>query len=136
MERIIKSKNAEHLKYCLKLKVIKVILLFIFLGIFPTNAVNIFSPYLLNVAIHNYSRNLDLRYEIRSSNKYEHLNALNDTRAEIILTRSDNEESNTERQTKVIKGVVVDVNSIPIIGANIIELGTSNGTVTDIDGRF
>ncbi|MDD2299546.1 MAG: TonB-dependent receptor [Fermentimonas sp.] len=35
-----------------------------------------------------------------------------------------------------ISGTVVDNEGIPIIGANIIEEGTTNGTVTDIDGKF
>lgn len=35
-----------------------------------------------------------------------------------------------------ITGVVKDVNGEPVIGANIIEKGTSNGIITDIDGRF
>lgn len=136
MGRIIKSKDAEPLKFCLTLKVIKVKLLLIFLGVFPINAVNIFNPYLLNVATHDYRKNHELRYEIRSSSHDEHLSVLNDIRTEYNLTSSEIEERNTERQAKVIKGIVIDVNSIPIIGANIIELGTSNGTVTDINGQF
>lgn len=40
------------------------------------------------------------------------------------------------QQEKRITGTVVDADGIPIIGANIIEEGTTNGTVTDIDGRF
>ena len=36
----------------------------------------------------------------------------------------------------VITGVVIDDNDVPIIGARIHELTTSNGTVTDIDGKF
>jgi hypothetical protein len=31
---------------------------------------------------------------------------------------------------------VVDVNGEPVIGANIKEKGTTNGTVTDADGNF
>ena len=42
----------------------------------------------------------------------------------------------TQQQGKTITGKVVDVNGEPIIGANIIEVGTTNGTVTDIDGNF
>ena len=38
-------------------------------------------------------------------------------------------------QTK-ISGSVVDENSQPIPGANIIVVGTSTGTITDFDGRF
>lgn len=35
-----------------------------------------------------------------------------------------------------ISGKVTDENGEPIIGANIIENGTTNGTITDLDGRF
>ncbi|MCF0159392.1 MAG: carboxypeptidase-like regulatory domain-containing protein, partial [Bacteroidaceae bacterium] len=35
-----------------------------------------------------------------------------------------------------VKGVVVDANGEPIIGANVLEVGTTNGTVTDFDGNF
>lgn len=41
-----------------------------------------------------------------------------------------------QQQRKQVKGTVVDVNGEPIIGANIIEKGTTNGTVTDINGNF
>lgn len=37
---------------------------------------------------------------------------------------------------KLITGKVVDENNTAIIGANIIETGSSNGTITDIDGNF
>lgn len=37
---------------------------------------------------------------------------------------------------KLITGRIVDNQGEPIIGANIIETGTTNGTVTDIDGKF
>lgn len=36
----------------------------------------------------------------------------------------------------VVNGVVNDINSQPIPGANIIVQGTSNGTTTDFDGKF
>ncbi|WP_299782395.1 TonB-dependent receptor [uncultured Formosa sp.] len=35
-----------------------------------------------------------------------------------------------------IKGVVTDVNGLPLLGASIIEKGTSNGVQTDFDGKF
>lgn len=44
--------------------------------------------------------------------------------------------SNVQQQKKQITGNIVDSNGVPIIGANIIEDGTTNGTVTDIDGNF
>lgn len=39
-------------------------------------------------------------------------------------------------QNKTIKGVVVDATGEPIIGANILVKGTTNGVITDIDGNF
>ncbi len=42
----------------------------------------------------------------------------------------------TQQQKKQINGKVVDVQGEPIIGANVVEAGTTNGTVTDVDGRF
>ncbi len=41
-----------------------------------------------------------------------------------------------QQQSKRITGTVVDAKGAPIIGANIIEKGTTHGTVTDVDGRF
>ena len=35
-----------------------------------------------------------------------------------------------------IKGQIVDQSGLPVIGANIVEKGTTNGTITDIDGNF
>ena len=40
------------------------------------------------------------------------------------------------QQSQTIKGKVVDAKGEPIIGANIIEKGTTNGTTTDADGNF
>ena len=41
-----------------------------------------------------------------------------------------------QQQKKSITGTVVDATGMPIIGANIVEVGTTNGTVTDVDGKF
>lgn len=38
--------------------------------------------------------------------------------------------------TSKVKGRVVDANGEPIIGATVKEKGTSNGTITDLDGNF
>ena len=40
------------------------------------------------------------------------------------------------QQTKTVTGVVKDAAGEPIIGANIVVKGTTNGTVTDLDGNF
>ncbi len=41
-----------------------------------------------------------------------------------------------QQQKATVKGQIMDNQNEPIIGANIIEKGTSNGTVTDFDGNF
>lgn len=41
-----------------------------------------------------------------------------------------------QQDKREIRGTVVDQNNEPVIGANIVEKGTSNGTVTDMDGHF
>ncbi len=35
-----------------------------------------------------------------------------------------------------VKGTVVDQSGLPVIGLSVIEVGTSNGTVTDVDGNY
>ena len=47
-----------------------------------------------------------------------------------------NESSNLINQETTIKGTVTDVNGTPLIGASIIEKGTSSGTITDVDGNY
>ncbi len=39
-------------------------------------------------------------------------------------------------QSNILKGVVRDVHGIPLTGVNVVEKGTTNGTITDIDGNF
>ena len=57
----------------------------------------------------------------------------------IIKKGSDDiayEEDVVQQQKKQVSGKVVDKDGEAIIGANIVEKGTTNGTVTDVDGRF
>lgn len=37
---------------------------------------------------------------------------------------------------KNIKGLVTDEKNEPLIGVSVVEVGTSNGTITDVDGKF
>lgn len=57
---------------------------------------------------------------------------------QIILSKNNTitQSSNVQQQQKILKGRVLDENNEPVIGANIIEKGTTNGTVTDVDGNF
>ncbi|MDR2533185.1 MAG: carboxypeptidase-like regulatory domain-containing protein [Tannerellaceae bacterium] len=37
---------------------------------------------------------------------------------------------------QIVSGVVSEASGLPVIGANVIEKGTANGVITDLDGRF
>ena len=39
-------------------------------------------------------------------------------------------------QNKTITGVVKDQTGEPLIGVNVMEKGTTNGTITDVDGKY
>lgn len=53
---------------------------------------------------------------------------------QIALIPRDNFKSTQSK--KKITGVVVDETGIPVIGANVVEAGTTNGTITDLEGKF
>ena len=40
------------------------------------------------------------------------------------------------QQAKTVSGVIIDATGLPIIGANVLEKGTTNGVITDLDGKF
>lgn len=46
---------------------------------------------------------------------------------------TDNQSSDKSNK---VTGKVVDTNGEPIVGATIKEQGTTNGTITDMDGNF
>lgn len=54
----------------------------------------------------------------------------NNSGSETVLT------VNEVLQQRTVKGLVVDVNGEPIIGANVKATGSTTGTITDIDGAF
>ncbi|MCT4646850.1 MAG: carboxypeptidase-like regulatory domain-containing protein, partial [Carboxylicivirga sp.] len=39
-------------------------------------------------------------------------------------------------QDKVVSGTVMDESNVPIPGVSIIKKGTTQGTITDIDGKY
>jgi|UPI00039C1636 TonB-linked SusC/RagA family outer membrane protein len=47
-----------------------------------------------------------------------------------------NKQARTVSSTKNISGVVKDETGEPVIGANVVVKGTTNGTVTDMNGRY
>ena len=41
-----------------------------------------------------------------------------------------------QQNVKLITGIVLDTSGIPVIGANVVQVGTTNGTITDVEGKF
>lgn len=62
------------------------------------------------------------------------------TKAEVVSsTKSNafkNHETSIQQQKKRITGTITDAQGQAVIGANVIEEGSSNGTVTDANGHF
>ncbi|MCD8268812.1 MAG: SusC/RagA family TonB-linked outer membrane protein [Parabacteroides sp.] len=55
----------------------------------------------------------------------------------IVLYKAEDGDVTDKKQSLVtITGTVTDTKGVAIIGANIMEKGTVNGTITDIDGNF
>lgn len=54
----------------------------------------------------------------------------------LLLGMSIEVKGNPKQSSVTIKGLVLDELNIPIIGANITEKGTLNGTISDVDGNF
>lgn len=54
----------------------------------------------------------------------------------ILLSKKGSDGSHPFQQGRIISGTIVDERGDPVIGANVIEKGTTNGVVTDIDGKF
>lgn len=52
-----------------------------------------------------------------------------------IVVRSIAQTSSSQ-QKKTITGTIVDPSGMPVIGANVMVKGTTNGTITDMDGNF
>ncbi|MDD4591534.1 MAG: TonB-dependent receptor, partial [Parabacteroides sp.] len=77
--------------------------------------------------------NTDLNYKILNNQVVVYRDdskVLNNDDQEIIS------EQNTQQQKREITGNITDQNGEPIIGANIVEKSTTNGTITDVDGNF
>jgi iron complex outermembrane receptor protein len=179
MEEIIKSKQFALKKCSLSLKIMKLSVLLLFIGIFSLSAENVYTQQkelsldlknvLISKAIAEIERTSDYVFLITDEAKRE-LNKKTSVRAdkesiqnilETILKGTNLGYSVVERQVslyksasskasdrnvtvieepkqqkKDISGKITDKEGIPIIGANVLEIGTSNGTVTDMDGNF
>lgn len=83
--------------------------------------------------LNNILFNTDLRYRILDNQivVYRDNTKIIPKEIEGIVT-----ELIVQQQKKQISGRIIDKDGESIIGANIVEKGTTNGTVTDVDGNF
>lgn len=51
-----------------------------------------------------------------------------------VTTELNNDVS--QQKSKRITGTVIDDTGLPVIGANVVQKGTTNGIITDVDGHF
>lgn len=54
----------------------------------------------------------------------------------ILSTKEMGQHSVRQASRYTLKGKVTDAKGEPVIGATVLEVGTTNGSVTDIDGNF
>lgn len=54
----------------------------------------------------------------------------------ISPANAETNEKHSLMQSVAVKGTIMDAYGIPVIGASILEKGTTNGVITDIDGNF
>lgn len=84
----------------------------------------------INEILNQLTNNSALTYRI--SGKYIFIEKKTESTKEADI----NKITKILQQVRQISGTVLDEQGIPVIGANVIENGTTNGTVTDIDGNF
>ena len=53
-----------------------------------------------------------------------------------IILSAGNPADKPQQNKHIVTGVVKDQNGEPVIGANVVEKGTTNGIITDMDGKF
>ena len=78
----------------------------------------------IQTVLNEIQRQTSIRYVIKENNQ-------------IVL--SAGVKSNKTQQVgdnRIIKGTILDATGMPVIGANVMVKGTTNGTITDMDGKF
>ena len=53
-----------------------------------------------------------------------------------IVVRKITQQKVPTGKLKTVTGTILDPQGVPVIGANIIVKGTTNGTISDLDGKF
>lgn len=78
----------------------------------------------LSVALAKLLDGTNVTFEIKNNKIY-------------LIEKKDAPQNSSSSKKRKITGVVTDATGLPVIGANVLEKGkTSNGVITDIDGKF
>ena len=76
----------------------------------------------LRDAVAQILRGQNVSYEIQGKN--------------IVIKKGSQQQVTSSEKKKKVTGTVKDSNGEPIIGATVVEKGTTNGTITDMDGNY
>ena len=95
--------------------------------------------FIYDASIVNTSRKVSVKVD--EKNIFDVLNKLfgeSDVAYTVVNTKIilNKKEAIMQQAAKTVKGVVTDKSGEPIIGANVLQKGTTNGTITDVDGNF
>lgn len=161
-------KNIEHVKF---FRIMRAVLLFLFLGIGVSLASNSYSQEtLFSISVNNKSvkdvfkqiennsefiifymdNTVDLNRKVNLDVKNQSVEAILNSifrntdnvftvkDRQIIITKRETfpQPAEVNQQGTKVTGVITDTNGESIIGASVVEKGTTNGTTTDIDGRY
>ena len=161
-------KNIEHVKF---FRIMRAVLLFLFLGIGVSLASNSYSQEtLFSISVNNKSvkdvfkqiennsefiifymdNTVDLNRKVNLDVKDQSVEAILNSifrntdnvftikDRQIIITKRETfpQPAEVNQQGTKVTGVITDTNGESIIGASVVEKGTTNGTTTDIDGRY
>ena len=78
----------------------------------------------IQTILNEIQRQTSIRYVIKENNQ-------------IVLSAGvKSDKIQQDDKVRTIKGTIVDETKEPVIGANVMVKGTTNGTITDVDGRF
>lgn len=73
-------------------------------------------------------KDTDITYTIKEDNQVVLTN--------LYILGNNNPQTSSQTKSRTITGSVTDERGEPIIGANVVEKGTTNGVITNIDGEF
>ena len=91
---------------------------------------------LFGISISNYAIKSDLFAKRISPESVISINSLDVSNGIVAATSDLRNTSKRSDVIKKVKGIVLDSNGEPIIGANVAEKGTTNGLITNLEGAF